>query len=407
MAHTHPINDTDTHFKIDGITRLVKNVSETKAMLVQYDHNSEKFTFEVPRKVDDHDLSLCNIVRVHYINIDKSKRTENKGVCDITETLAICPEDNESVICSWLISSNATQLVGSLYFVIQFACIEGDKVLYSWNTARHTGVSIIDGIDNGKDIDEKFLADWEQRINDTLITSVTQTAFSDVSEGENVYTFTFGDGSTSDFVVKNGSRGEKSLVGSIETISGEPLHFWFGTQAEYNDLTERQRKDCFCIITDARDSTDYAQYANQAIEDRYGNKFVDKYLHETNNVYSGDPYNNGAVTIMALPESEGGTYYHAVLKFTRPNASTIVYDFGILRADDRNIIVSPMITLASAVKESHRMFLGITPTDSSIDRYQYCEATLWVYDMEGNKVDYTWVDTILELTALNDITIGE
>lgn len=253
MAHTHPINDTDTHFKIDGITRLVKNVSETKAMLVQYDHNSEKFTFEVPRKVDDHDLSLCNIVRVHYINIDKSKRTENKGVCDITETLAICPDDDECVTCSWLISSNATQLVGSLYFVIQFACIEGDRVLYSWNTARHTGVSIIDGIDNGKDIDEEFLADWEQKINDTLITNVTQTVFSDESNGDNVFTFTFGDGSTKDFVVKNGSRGEKSLIGSIETKSGEPLHFWVGTQAEYNALTESQRKDCFCIITNEDD----------------------------------------------------------------------------------------------------------------------------------------------------------
>ena len=146
----------------------------------------------------------------------------------------------------------------------------------------------------------------------------------------------------------------------------------------------------------------------KATEDRQGYKFIDNYLHVTNKVFSGDPYNNGAVTIMALPESEGGTYYHAVLKFTRSNASTIVYDFGILRADDRNIIVSPMITLASAVNESHRMFLGITPTDSSIDRYQYCEATLWVYDMQGNKVDYNWVDTILELTALNsDFVIGE
>ena len=73
------IKDTDTHFIIDGSTRLVKNASETKSMLVQFDHHSERFTFRVPRHVDSHDLSLCNAVRVHYLNIDKSKRMENGG----------------------------------------------------------------------------------------------------------------------------------------------------------------------------------------------------------------------------------------------------------------------------------------------------------------------------------------
>ena len=166
MTHTHPVYDTDTHFKIDGITRIVKNVSETKTTLVQYDHNSERFTFEVPRYVDGHDLSLCNAVRVHYINIEKSKRTENKGVYEVTD-LQVNPDDDQMVLCSWLVSNNATQLVGALYFVVQFTCTEGDKVLYAWNTARHTSVTVTDGINNGEEIAEAYadiLQEWYNRI---------------------------------------------------------------------------------------------------------------------------------------------------------------------------------------------------------------------------------------------------
>jgi hypothetical protein len=166
MTHRHPVYDTDTHFKIDGLTRIVKNASETKTMLVQYDHNSERFTFEVPRYVDGHDLSLCNAVRVHYINIDKSKRTENKGVYEITD-LQISPNDEETVVCSWLVSNNATQLIGALHFVVQFACTSGSEVLYSWNTARHTSVSVADGIYNGDEIAEDYadiLQLWEARL---------------------------------------------------------------------------------------------------------------------------------------------------------------------------------------------------------------------------------------------------
>lgn len=252
MAHTHPVTDVDTHFKIDGATRTVKNVSDTKTMLVQFDHYSEKFTFEVPRFVDEHDLSLCNCVRVHYINIDKSKRTENKGVSPVDD-FGVCPEDDNLVTCSWLVPRNATQLVGSLHFVIQFACTEGEELLYSWNTARHTAVTIIDGIDAGQEIvndNSDILTKWENELRANQIMKIEQTTFSTEDNGENVWTVTFGDERTQQLVVRNGSKGSTGDVGSIETVQGHQLHFFVGTKAEYNALTPEQKQNLFAIFTD-------------------------------------------------------------------------------------------------------------------------------------------------------------
>lgn len=253
MAHIHPVIDGDTHFKIDGATRSVKNVSETKTMLVQFDHNSERFTFEVPRDVDGHDLKDCNVVRVHFINIEKSHRTENTGFCDITDTLEVSPEDDSVVTCSWLIPNSATQLVGSLHFVIQFACVEGTNLLYSWNTAKHASVTITDGINSSDEvIDENIdiLEEWRRKLEANHIVSLVQTTVSTEDDGENVWTATFGDGRTQELKVRNGSQGATGLVGSIETLSGAPLHFFVGTRAEYEALTEAQKEKVFAIFTD-------------------------------------------------------------------------------------------------------------------------------------------------------------
>lgn len=66
MAHKHSVYDTDPHFAIDPITRAITNQSTTKTQLMQYDHNSERFTFEIPRLVDGHDMKLCDKIEIHY-----------------------------------------------------------------------------------------------------------------------------------------------------------------------------------------------------------------------------------------------------------------------------------------------------------------------------------------------------
>ena len=272
----HGIQDTDTHFIIDGSTRLVKNEADVKSMLVQYDHNSEIFTFDVPRFVDGHDLLDCNTVRAHYINLDKSKRMENIGVDEITD-LTICPDDEDMVCCSWRITEGATRLAGSLHFVIQFACTEGEKVLYSWNTAKYTNITISDGINNGeREVGEHFdiLKRWEDELKANHIVSIDQTQFGDGDGGENVWTATFGDGRESNFVVKNGSRGEKSLIGSIETIEGDILNFSIGTKEAYNALPAKQKESTLAFFTDEPPVID--EDGNLTCQ----NQYQGEYIHE-------------------------------------------------------------------------------------------------------------------------------
>ena len=84
MALKHSVYDTDLHFCIDPITRSIKNQTPGKTKLIQYDHNSERFTFEIPRYVDGHDMSKCDKVEVHYINISagKSQQSADVYLCD-------------------------------------------------------------------------------------------------------------------------------------------------------------------------------------------------------------------------------------------------------------------------------------------------------------------------------------
>lgn len=179
MAHKHSVYDTNLHFIIDGNTRLVKNSTEAKVTLVQYDHNSERITFELPRYIDGHDMSLCTDTQVHYINIEKKTNRESVGVYECDD-LQIAPDDENVVICSWLISKNATRFVGSLFFVIRFVCSEDREITYSWNTARHTGLSVTDGIYNGEDVDEIVESDAFKIFNETI--NAANTAIENANE---------------------------------------------------------------------------------------------------------------------------------------------------------------------------------------------------------------------------------
>ncbi len=88
MAHLHEVKDKDTHFMIDPETMEITNASEVKA-LKQGDHGAERFTFEMPRYIEGHDMSVCNKVEVHYNNIkyDATTRetTTNSSFDDVDD----------------------------------------------------------------------------------------------------------------------------------------------------------------------------------------------------------------------------------------------------------------------------------------------------------------------------------
>lgn len=212
MAHIHSVYDTDPHFMIDPNTRLLKNVSETQTILIQNDHNSERFTFELPRYIDGHDMSLCNIVEVHYINISSgSSRESSAGVYEVTD-LQVSPASADVVICSWLLSGSSTKYAGNLNFLLRFACSTDRKIEYVWNTAVLPGVTVSNGLYNSDILIEEYtdvLLKWESGIHDAfdamLVAINGESAGSTGSERVH-YSFTVGTAGEQEFIEEtNGS----------------------------------------------------------------------------------------------------------------------------------------------------------------------------------------------------------
>lgn len=149
IDHKHEVPDSDTYFLIDPYTRQIENTNYQKTVLMRGDHNSERFTFEVPRYVDGHDMSLCNRVIVHFDNVGDSIENVYSDVAYM-EDLRINPDKPETVISSWLIRREATQIVGILSFSIQYQCVEGEEITYEWNTDSYDDIEIRKSKNNGE-----------------------------------------------------------------------------------------------------------------------------------------------------------------------------------------------------------------------------------------------------------------
>lgn len=152
MEHIHPVIDDDPHFSIDTGTRYITYTGEDKLVLIQGDHNSEQFSFKMPRIVDGHDMMLCNLVQVHYVNVNGEIPDVQSADVYTVDDLAVSEDDEDTITWSWLISQTATTHVGTLNFALRFACVEDSKITYVWNTAPYSGVIISNGISSAETI---------------------------------------------------------------------------------------------------------------------------------------------------------------------------------------------------------------------------------------------------------------
>lgn len=156
MAHDHIIYDSDPHFSIDVDTRAISYDSPSKLVLVQGDHNSEIFTFDMPRFADGHDMLECDIKQIHYINLDSERSIlKSSGVYTI-EDMKQSDEDENKLVFSWTVSKKATKYVGSLSFAIRFACSgeEESTLDYDWKTLPYASVPVSKTIDSTEDFVE-------------------------------------------------------------------------------------------------------------------------------------------------------------------------------------------------------------------------------------------------------------
>ena len=167
MAHLHDVRDTDKHFVIDPITMGISTESP-KLKLMQGDHNSEIYTFEIPKTIESHDMSLCNRVEIHYNDISTDKANSSKDFYTVKDMEAA--EDNpEMLVFSWLVSGNATKYDGLLSFRIRFGCVDENGVwTYKKHTDIYSGITISKGFDNTEAVINEYadaISAWEAELD--------------------------------------------------------------------------------------------------------------------------------------------------------------------------------------------------------------------------------------------------
>ena len=163
MAHSHPIVDNDRRFTIDPSSRAIGYDGDT-IIIIQGDHNSELFSFEIPRFVEGHDMSLCDQIKIHFNNTDRRKKNESKDIYPVKNAIV----SDDMVVFDWLISGKATKYNGTLSFLIQFCCSEEDGTYsYIWHTDIFTGITIASSYNNSETVMEDFsdiLEEWRNQV---------------------------------------------------------------------------------------------------------------------------------------------------------------------------------------------------------------------------------------------------
>lgn len=198
----------DHLFDIDPVTRLITNEAGKKQNLIQYDHNSERFTFSLTDTVEGHDMTKCDKVIIHAINIDGKTRLTSEEEYEVQD---LTHDDTKGIVnFSWLISNRCTQYAGSLSFLVSFVCTdESGTPIYVWNTAPCKAFNVLEGINNSDKIKKEYadiLLKWRAEIEAFgRIVGLEQTTTSNESGGENVWTATFSDGTTEELKVRNGT----------------------------------------------------------------------------------------------------------------------------------------------------------------------------------------------------------
>ncbi len=170
MAHIHNVYDSDIHFKLDSKTRSFINESELKTLVAQGDHNSERFTFEMPRYIEGHDMTTCNRIEIHYININSTTKETSEDI-HIVDDMQASTDDENVAIFSWLLSNNASKYSGILNFMIKFKCLTNGEIDYQWSTLIYSKIQVGASYDNAEQVITPYsdvLEAWKQELIDDI-----------------------------------------------------------------------------------------------------------------------------------------------------------------------------------------------------------------------------------------------
>lgn len=165
MTHGQGIRDDDVRLTIDPESRTITSPNG-KIILVQYDHDSERITFECPRVVEGHDMLEVDFVEVLYATAGAA---HGVYICD-----DLSASDADTVTFSWLVSRNATKDVGTLSIIVRFICLgTGGNVDYAWHTALFKKITVSQGMDADAVIEEypDALNQWKEGVIESAITT--------------------------------------------------------------------------------------------------------------------------------------------------------------------------------------------------------------------------------------------
>lgn len=187
-SHVHPVADDESRFVINPSTRQIEKVGREPNILIQGDHNSEVYTFELPRYIEGHDMMLCNRIYVHINNIDAETKEENE---DLAEMYDLMPdEDNPDIVSSsWTIRRESVQKVGILSFAIEYQCVDEDgEITYEWHTDIYSDVEVREGRNNGPAAIIEYnsiLEQWRERLfggGESVVSEIISTADTKLAE---------------------------------------------------------------------------------------------------------------------------------------------------------------------------------------------------------------------------------
>ena len=188
MKHLHSVYDSDTHFIIDPITKVIKKDLVKKVTLVQGDHNSERFTFEMPRFIEGHDMLLCDLIEVHFDNINTATGDVSSDYYEVAD-IQWSANDENVVVFSWLISDSATKYAGTLEFSIKFKCTTDGVCDYQFNTAINNDIFVVQGKDNSGVVVERapiVVDQWRDQIFGSAENAVANINLAEQESLENV-----------------------------------------------------------------------------------------------------------------------------------------------------------------------------------------------------------------------------
>jgi hypothetical protein len=185
MAHTHSVVDSDALFTIDPLTMQIIANGDIKA-LREGDHAAEIYSFSMPRYIEGHDMSLCNVVEVHYdnINVNSSTRTTTTNSSfDTVNNFGVSDTGEDMVEWTWLVKRDATQLPGSLNFDFRFACVAEDgTVEYEKFTEIFKSIPVNERIynkekiaSNNVDVLERYRAELQEEVQRDIILMLAKT----------------------------------------------------------------------------------------------------------------------------------------------------------------------------------------------------------------------------------------